>query len=96
MGVSDPYPVPSQHKGVAMSGRSDGAVGVFAVGLAVFMLGVISRFTAGLLILGGLLMLGAVAATARQRRVGPAPEVTLRPGGKERPWRRGSDDVEEP
>lgn len=72
-----------------MAGRSDAAFGVFAVGLALFMLGVWTRFTWPLMLLGGLFMLGAVAATARQRRLGPAPEVTLRPGGKDRPWRRG-------
>ncbi|MFD9603307.1 hypothetical protein [Streptomyces sp. NPDC059970] len=71
-----------------MAGRSDGALGVFVVGLALFMWGVICDLVVVLLVLGGLLMLGAVAATARQRRTGPAPEVTLRPGGKDRPWRR--------
>ncbi|MFJ2676384.1 hypothetical protein [Streptomyces sp. NPDC087525] len=70
------------------SGRSDAALGVFVVGLALFMWGVISGFTVGLLIVGGLLMLGSVAATARQRRVGAAPEVTLRPGGEARPWKK--------
>jgi hypothetical protein len=69
--------------------RSDAALGVFVVGLAVLMFGVISGFTVVWLVVGGLLMLGAVAATARQRRTGPDPEVTLRPGGKDRPWRRG-------
>jgi hypothetical protein len=73
-----------------MPGRSDGAVGVFAVGLALFMWGVVARFTVPLLALGGLFMLGAVAATARARHAGPPPEVTLRPGGGERPWRRNS------
>lgn len=71
-----------------MAGRSDGAVGVFVVGLALFMWGVIAGFAVALLVIGGLLMLGAVAATARQRRTGPQPEVTLRPGGKDRPWRK--------
>ena len=70
-----------------MSGKSDGALGVFAVGLIIFMGGVIAEFMVGPLILGGLLMIGAVAATTRRRRLGPAPEVTLRPGGKDRPWR---------
>jgi hypothetical protein len=74
-----------------MAGRSDGALGVFAVGLALFMLGVWMAFTVAPMLVGGLLMLGAVAATARQRRLGPAPEVTLRPGGKDRPWRRGRE-----
>ncbi|MEV8046396.1 hypothetical protein AB0P02_21485 [Streptomyces griseoluteus] len=64
------------------------ALGVFAVGLAVLMLGVALEFNVVLLVIGGLLMLGAVAATAQQRRTGPDPEVTVRPGGKERPWRR--------
>lgn len=71
-----------------MAGKSDGAVGVFVVGLALFMWGVIAGFTVALLVIGGLLMLGAAAATARQRRTGPQPEVTLRPGGKDRPWRK--------
>ena len=71
-----------------MAGRSDGALGVFVVGLVVFMFGVIAGFMVGPLILGGLLMIGAVAATTRRRRLGPAPEVTLRPGGKDRPWKR--------
>lgn len=71
-----------------MSGKSDGALGVFAVGLIIFMGGVIAEFMVGPLVLGGLLMIGAVAATTRRRRLGPAPEVTLRPGGKDRPWKR--------
>ncbi|MFF7610733.1 hypothetical protein [Streptomyces lavendulae] len=69
-------------------GRPDGALGVFAVGLAVLMLGVVREFTVWLLVVGGLLMLGAVAATARQRRQGAEPGVVLRPGGDERPWKR--------
>jgi len=75
-----------------MAGRSDGAVGVFVAGLALCMWGVIAGFVVLLLILGGLFMLGAVAATARQRRTGPAPEVTLRPGSGDRPWKRGQQD----
>jgi hypothetical protein len=39
-------------------------------------------------IVGAALVLGTLASTARQRRTGPDPEVTLRPGGKDRPWRR--------
>lgn len=71
-----------------MSGKSDGAVGVFAVGLALGFISLYTDFTVPLMVVAGLLMLGAVAATARQRRTGPAPEVTLRPGGKDRPWRK--------
>ena len=66
----------------------DAALGVFVVGLAVLMIGVVKEFNVALLVIGGLIMLGSVAATARQRRTGPDPEVTLRPGGKDRPWRR--------
>lgn len=66
--------------------RTDAVLGVFVVGLAVLMIGVVKEFNVALLVVGGLLMLGSVAATARQRRTGPDPEVTLRPGGKERPW----------
>ena len=75
-----------------MAGRSDGAVGVFVVGLALFMWGVMAEFAVLLLALGGLLMLGAVAATTRQRHTGAAPEVTLTPGSGERPWRHGRRD----
>lgn len=71
-----------------MSGRSDGAVGVFAAGLALAFVGLYTDFTVPLLIAAGLLMIGAVAAAARQRRTGPPPEVTLRPGGMDRPWRK--------
>jgi hypothetical protein len=67
--------------------RTDAVLGVFVVGLAVLMIGVVKEFNVALLVVGGLLMLGAVAATARQRRTGPDPDVTLRPGGKDRPWR---------
>ncbi|MFD6421048.1 hypothetical protein [Streptomyces sp. NPDC060198] len=70
------------------AGRADGAVGVFVVGLVVFMGGVMTGFTVWPLVIGGLLMFGAVAATVRTRRTGPAPEVTLRPGGDKRPWHR--------
>lgn len=72
--------------GVSM--RTDAVLGVFVVGLAVLMIGVVKEFNVALLVVGGLIMLGAVAATARQRRTGPDPKVTLRPGGEGRPWRK--------
>jgi len=68
--------------------RTDAALGVFVVGLAVLMIGVVKEFNVALLVIGGLIMLGAVAATARQRRTGPDPEVTLKPGSEGRPWRK--------
>lgn len=71
-----------------MSRKSDAALGIFVVGLIIFMAGVIASFMVGPLVLGGLLMIGAVAATTRQRRTGPDPEVTLRPGGEKRPWQQ--------
>jgi hypothetical protein len=67
--------------------RTDAALGVFVVGLAMLMIGVVKEFNVALLVIGGLLMLGAVAATARQRQTGQDPEVTLKPGGDDRPWR---------
>jgi hypothetical protein len=69
--------------------KASGALGVFVVGLVMFMVGVAREFTVLWLVIGGLLMLGAVAATAGRRRTGPDPEVTMRPGGDGRPWRRG-------
>lgn len=72
-----------------VSMKASGALGVFVVGLVVFLVGVAREFTVVLLVIGGLLMLGAVAATAGRRRTGPDPEVTMRPGGDGRPWRRG-------
>jgi hypothetical protein len=71
--------------------RPNGPLGVFVVGLVVLMLGIWTGFTVALLVIGGLLMLGAVAATAGQRRSGRAPDVTLRPGTGDRPWRRGDE-----
>jgi hypothetical protein len=70
-----------------VSVKTDAALGVFVVGLAVLMIGVVKEFNVALLVIGGLIMLGSVAATARQRRTGPDPDVTLRPGGNGRPWR---------
>lgn len=70
-----------------VSVKTDAALGVFVVGLAVLMIGVVKGFNVTLLVIGGLIMLGSVAATARQRRTGSDPEVTLRPGGNGRPWR---------
>lgn len=40
-----------------------------------------------LAVIAGVVMLGVIVATARQRRTGPDPEVTIRPGD-ERAWRR--------
>ncbi|GAA5033103.1 hypothetical protein GCM10023335_76260 [Streptomyces siamensis] len=68
--------------------KASAALGVFVVGLAVLMVGVAAEFNVALLAVGALLMLGAVASTMRQRRTGPAPDVTVRPGGEGRPWRR--------
>jgi hypothetical protein len=68
--------------------KASGSLGVFVVGLVVFLVGVAREFTVVWLVIGSVLMLGAVAATAGRRRTGPDPEVTLRPGGGGRPWRR--------
>ncbi|WP_416520033.1 hypothetical protein [Streptomyces achromogenes] len=73
-----------------MAGRSDAAVGMVAVGVLLAIVGV-ARQTWWLLLPAICLIVGAVAATARARRPGVEPEVTLRPGGDGRPWRRTSD-----
>jgi hypothetical protein len=68
--------------------KTSGALGVFVVGLALLMVGVARDFTVAWMAVGGVLMLGAVGATAGRRRTGPEPEVTMQPGGEGRPWRR--------
>lgn len=68
-------------------GRSDGPVGVVAAGIVVAFVALYTHVW-WLFLPAVCLIVGAVAATARQRRTGPDPEVTLRPGGDGRPWRR--------
>jgi hypothetical protein len=72
--------------------KASGALGVFVVGLVVFLVGVAREFTVLWLVIGSVLMLGAVAATAGRRRTGPDPDVTLKPGGEGRPWRSEPTD----
>lgn len=73
---------------MAAEGRSDWALGVFAAGLVLVFVAVIKGWYL-LLIPAACLIVGAVAGTTRARRSGQAPEVTVRPGGEGRPWRRG-------
>ncbi|MET8765849.1 hypothetical protein [Streptomyces sp. NPDC004658] len=68
-------------------GRSDWALGVFAAGLVLVFVAVIKGWWV-LLVPAACLIVGAVAGTTRARRSGQAPEMTVRPGGDERPWRR--------
>lgn len=58
--------------------------------MVLVFVGILTGYTTWMFVVAGLLMVGAVTATARQRRTGPDPEVTLKPGGDERPWRRRS------
>ncbi len=67
--------------------RRDAAAGVFGGALLVLIFSVIKGLVL-LIVVAIAVMLGTLVATARQRRTGPDPEVTLRPGGKDRPWRR--------
>lgn len=67
--------------------RVDAAAGVFVGGLVAFMAG-LWLHSVLLMVVGVAVMVGTAAATARQRRQGPDPDVTLRPGGKGRPWHR--------
>ncbi|MFF7982297.1 hypothetical protein ACFZDK_24735 [Streptomyces sp. NPDC007901] len=58
--------------------------------LVVLIVGVIKGWTL-LIVLAVAVMVGTLVATSRRRRTGPDPEVTLRPGGDGRPWRRSKD-----
>lgn len=69
--------------------RSDAAAGVFVAALVLLLVGLAEGWPL-LWIVAAAVMLGVLVATARQRRTGPDPEVTLRPGD-ERAWRRGDD-----
>jgi hypothetical protein len=71
-----------------MRGRADVPLGIVVAALVVLLASVVERWLPGI-VLSSATTLGVLAATARQRRTGPDPEVTLRPGGKDRPWRRG-------
>jgi len=69
--------------------RTDAAAGVFVGALVVLLVSLLLGWTL-LVVLAGAVMVGVLVATARQRRTGPDPEVTIRPGD-ERPWRRGGE-----
>lgn len=66
--------------------RSDAAAGVFVAALVLGIVSVAQGWTP-VAVLAGAVMVGVLVATARQRRTGPEPEVTIRPGD-ERAWRR--------
>ncbi|MFJ9413150.1 hypothetical protein ACIRPT_03165 [Streptomyces sp. NPDC101227] len=70
--------------------RTDAAAGVFVAALAVVLVSLAQDWDV-LAVMAGAVMLGTIVATARQRRTGPDPDVTLRPGGEGRPWRRPKD-----
>ncbi|GAA2484703.1 hypothetical protein GCM10010406_21200 [Streptomyces thermolineatus] len=67
--------------------RSDVAAGVFVAGLLVLLVSLVKGWWL-LVLLAAAVMVGTVVATARRRRTGPDPDVTLRPGGEGRPWKR--------
>jgi len=69
--------------------RTDAAAGVFVGALVVLLVSLLQGWTL-LVVLAGAVMVGVLVATARQRRMSPDPEVTIRPGD-ERPWKRGKD-----
>jgi len=69
--------------------RSDAAAGVFVAALVLLLVGLLEGWTL-LWVVAAAVMVGVLVATARQRRTGPDPEVTIRPGD-ERPWRRGGE-----
>lgn len=70
--------------------RTDAAAGVFVAALVLLLVSVLEGWTP-LAVICGAVMVGVLVATARQRRTGPDPEVTIRPGD-ERAWRRRDSD----
>lgn len=66
--------------------RTDAAAGVFVAGLVLLLVSLLQGWGA-LAVIAVAVMVGVMVATARQRRSGPDPEVTIRPGD-ERAWRR--------
>jgi hypothetical protein len=66
--------------------RTDAAAGVFVAALVLLLVSVLQGWTP-LAWVCGVVMLGVLVATARQRRTGPDPETVIRPGD-ERAWRR--------
>jgi ABC-type Fe3+-siderophore transport system permease subunit len=70
--------------------RSDAAAGVFVAALVLGLISLHEGWTP-LAAVCGAVMVGVIVATARGRRSGDEPEVTIRPGD-ERAWRRPKDD----
>jgi hypothetical protein len=62
---------------------------VFVAALVLLLISLLEGWKP-LAVVAGVVMLGVIVATARQRRSGEEPEVTLRPGD-ERAWRRPRD-----
>jgi hypothetical protein len=67
--------------------KTDAAAGVFVAALVLLLISLMQGWRP-LAVLAGVVMLGVIVATARERRTGPDPETVLRPGGDERAWRR--------
>jgi hypothetical protein len=70
--------------------RTDAAAGVFVAALVVLLASAAERWVPGI-VGAAAVMLGVMAATARRRRSGEEPEVTIRVGD-ERAWRRKDDE----
>ena len=67
--------------------KTEAAAGVVVAALFVLFASVLKGWTV-LIVLSVAVLLGALVASAPRRRTGPRPDVTLRPGGEGRPWRR--------
>lgn len=72
--------------------RTDAAAGVFVAALLLLLVSLMAGWKP-LAVVCGVVMVGVLVATTRQRRTGPDPEVVIRPGN-ERAWRREDGDGE--
>jgi hypothetical protein len=66
--------------------RTDAAAGTFVAALVLLLVSLLEGWKP-LAVIAGVVMVGVIVATARQRRTGPDPETVIRPGD-ERAWRR--------
>ncbi|MFD7609703.1 hypothetical protein [Streptomyces sp. NPDC059828] len=75
--------------------RSGAPAGVFVAALLVLLYSAAKGW--GLLVLlSTAVLIGVLVAAAAQRQMSADPDARRFPADRDRPWRRGSDDVEQP